>query len=355
MEPTIGPVMRKEDVLAFKDGPKKVQEKYEYRILQCRARGKEGITLRLVRILGEEKWYWNELQEWWRSLCMECGCWKSTRNGSKGQCSGHREEQKCKSENCPYNARKETGLCKICTPKKILERKEAYKKSEKGKKVQKAAESNYKQSEKGKKANSNYKQSEKGKIVRSNYKQSEKGKATIRVRWKYRYDTDTNFRLKILLRGRLKKVLKDAKAKKSKRTLELLGCSTADFYLHIERQFTDEMGWHNLGKSMVADGEPYVVIDHWQPCDWFDLTKPSHQRVCFFWRNLRPLWVKDNLIKGSKVPTDITDKILLDMIASLPPKGEEEPFEEVPESDDEDGEDGVEPDEDVPEDKDAEE
>ena len=51
-------------------------------------------------------------------------------------------------------------------------------------------------------------------------------------------------------------------------------------------------------------------IDHIIPCAFFDLTKASHQRVCFNWQNLQPLWAKDNLSKRDKFPLSILLVIL---------------------------------------------
>jgi len=386
MDPIVGSIITKEEVLAYSDGPGKVQERYEYRILTCRVHGKEGISNRLIRILNDTKQYWYGPTRRWKSLCTEYGCWKSAPGGSRGKCSSHEEAVKCKYEDCTHNAWKNIDLCKIHIPQEVHDRMKAYKKSEKGKMAQsnykksekgKMAQSNYKKSEKGKMAQSNYQKSEKGKVTNSNYQKSEKGKissnnhqktekgkvrtsnyqksekgkATIsnnrksekskttrREWWKHKYYTDPGFRLEHLFRARLAKELKDVKTKKADHSLTILDCTTAFFRNHIEKQFTDGMSWDNVGRKMVTKGERYVVIDHLQPCAWFDLTKPSHQRVCFHYRNLRPLWMDDNAIKGSKVPTDITDKILLDMIAKLSFTDKEEPFEEVPESDTEEPE-----------------
>ena len=41
-------------------------------------------------------------------------------------------------------------------------------------------------------------------------------------------------------------------------------------------------------------------IDHRIPCKAFDLTDPQLQRICFWYRNLQPLWGPDNLRKKDK-------------------------------------------------------
>jgi len=34
-------------------------------------------------------------------------------------------------------------------------------------------------------------------------------------------------------------------------------------------------------------------------CDAFDLTVEENQRICFWYRNLQPLWAEDNLKKSN--------------------------------------------------------
>lgn len=61
------------------------------------------------------------------------------------------------------------------------------------------------------------------------------------------------------------------------------------------------MSWDNYGTDWH--------IDHIVPCAYFDLTNENHQRVCFNWRNLQPLWKKDNLSKNRKLLSDYKEKI----------------------------------------------
>ncbi|GAF80419.1 unnamed protein product, partial [marine sediment metagenome] len=39
---------------------------------------------------------------------------------------------------------------------------------------------------------------------------------------------------------------------------------------------------------------------HINPCAKFDLSKPEEQQKCFNYKNLQPLWAKDNIRKSSK-------------------------------------------------------
>jgi len=81
---------------------------------------------------------------------------------------------------------------------------------------------------------------------------------------------------------------------KSKRTIELLGCSPETFRPHIAQQFQPGMTFDNYGK----DG---WHIDHIIPVARFDLSKVEHQKLCFNYKNLQPLWAKENMSKGKKI------------------------------------------------------
>ena len=61
---------------------------------------------------------------------------------------------------------------------------------------------------------------------------------------------------------------------------------------HLKKQFKKGMSWDNYGKWH---------IDHIKPCASFNLDDTEEQRRCFNFSNLQPLWVKDNLQKGSKI------------------------------------------------------
>lgn len=97
-------------------------------------------------------------------------------------------------------------------------------------------------------------------------------------------------RLLLALRSRVACAMK-AKASKSASTRALLGCSVEDLKRHLEIQFRPGMSWDNYGDWHV---------DHIRPCASFDLTDPEQQRACFNFKNLQPLWAKDNLSKGAK-------------------------------------------------------
>jgi hypothetical protein len=119
-----------------------------------------------------------------------------------------------------------------------------------------------------------------------------------------RYRNDPEFKVKCLLRKRIRKVVQ--RGDKSASTLELLGCTRAHFMAHIESQFTKGMTWANLGI-----GKGCWNLDHVQPCASFTLSNPEHQRICFHWTNIRPMWAISNLKKGDQM-TDPSMSLRLD-------------------------------------------
>jgi hypothetical protein len=107
---------------------------------------------------------------------------------------------------------------------------------------------------------------------------------------KIRFKTDSNYKLRSLLKTRLYLALKGNP--KLSTTMKLVGCSIEQLKQHLEKQFKKDMTWKNYGKWH---------IDHIRPCASFNLSKLSEQRKCFHYTNLQPLWAKDNLQKGQNV------------------------------------------------------
>lgn len=78
---------------------------------------------------------------------------------------------------------------------------------------------------------------------------------------------------------------------KSGSTEALIGCTMAEFIMHLESKFCDGMNWENRN---------LWHIDHIVPCAAFDLTNPEEQKKCFHYSNLQPLWARDNLVKNKR-------------------------------------------------------
>jgi hypothetical protein len=113
--------------------------------------------------------------------------------------------------------------------------------------------------------------------------------------FKYNLKTNINFKLKHYLRTRLNATLNGKN--KSKRTLELLGCSIDFLRKHLESQFKLGMTWNNHGRGDNGKGMQEWQIDHIIPCAIFDLSDPKQQEQCFHYTNLQPLWADENRAK----------------------------------------------------------
>ena len=122
------------------------------------------------------------------------------------------------------------------------------------------------------------------------YRQQNKEKIAAYIRQRRRLDPE--FNLLCRLRSRMGKAVKAAGLdKKCASSIELLGISPQGLKEWIEAQFTEGMTWENH-----SDWE----VDHIIPCYAFDLTVEQNQRICFWYKNLQPLWWQDNLQKSNK-------------------------------------------------------
>jgi hypothetical protein len=100
------------------------------------------------------------------------------------------------------------------------------------------------------------------------------------------------FRIKNSLRRRVREAIKKyPNARKVDRTMNLIGCSIEYLIAYLESKFQEGMNIDNYGKWH---------IDHIRPCSSYDLDDPQQQRECFNYKNLQPLWAKDNLEKSDK-------------------------------------------------------
>lgn len=90
---------------------------------------------------------------------------------------------------------------------------------------------------------------------------------------------------------------------KAATSMKLLGCTQEFFRNHMEERFKPGMTWENYGN----DG---WVIDHIIPVAHFDMADPDHQRVCFHYTNLQPLWHIENIQKGKKYTRSNIRKVI---------------------------------------------
>lgn len=107
---------------------------------------------------------------------------------------------------------------------------------------------------------------------------------------KKRRKTDFNYKLSIVLRSRLSRLVQRGH---SSTALRNLGCSPEEFRKYIASQFKEGMRWRNHGKWH---------LDHILPLSSFDLTDPKQLDKACHYTNLQPLWAIDNLRKSNKLP-----------------------------------------------------
>src|ERR1017187_1117667 len=65
--------------------------------------------------------------------------------------------------------------------------------------------------------------------------------------FKKRFNSDPLFKLKMNIRSLIKNAFKRKFTTKSKKTMEILGCTFEELYKHLESKFDDKMNWENQG------------------------------------------------------------------------------------------------------------
>ncbi len=119
----------------------------------------------------------------------------------------------------------------------------------------------------------------------------EKDRKAARDYMKKRAARDPAFKLLRTLRTRLTMTLRGKGLRKHASTVRLLGCSVEELKARLSAQFKPGMTWENHGAW---------EIDHIRPCASFDFSKTQHQRECFHYSNLQPLWKAENRDKRAK-------------------------------------------------------
>ena len=110
---------------------------------------------------------------------------------------------------------------------------------------------------------------------------------------KNRLKTDLNFKLASYMRNRLFKAYKVQNVMKTNKTIDLLECSHSFFKSWIIHQLFGNMTIDNFGSVWQ--------IDHCLAIASFNLLDENNLKACFNWINLRPMYVKDKIIKGDKI------------------------------------------------------
>jgi len=199
-----------------------------------------------------------------------------------------------------------SGLQSVCKECKRKQDKENYEKNKETILEKQRNDPNTKIRRKKQYENNKEKELERGKKYRQEhpeeislynkgYKQSHKKERNLHE--KEKRDGDILYRLKSILRGRLRDAIKNNY--KSGSAVRDLGCSIADLKIWLEQQFyphpiTGEMmTWSNYGQLWH--------IDHIYPLSAVDLTDRKQLLKVCHWFNLRPLWKEENLKKGNKI------------------------------------------------------
>ena len=101
---------------------------------------------------------------------------------------------------------------------------------------------------------------------------------------------DPKYKIEKNLRCRLYQA---AKGSNRVNVLNLVGLNKQGLKQHLESLFKEGMNWDNYGINGWH-------IDHIKPCALFDFTNIEHQKQCFHYTNLQPLWAKENRLKSDK-------------------------------------------------------
>ena len=107
-----------------------------------------------------------------------------------------------------------------------------------------------------------------------------------------RRENDPMFKLKLLIRNRIKNILRAKKITTKHKSLDLIGCTPKFLKSHIEKQFREGMTWDNHKKNGWH-------IDHIIPLDMAE-NEEDIIKLCHY-TNLQPLWASDNHKKSNKL------------------------------------------------------
>jgi hypothetical protein len=177
-------------------------------------------------------------------------------------------------------------LCKICYNK--------YKNAEYKKNSTKIKETQRKSKDKNPNYIVSYRERNREKLLdqMKNYYQnnSEKLKDYMKKYQRERNRTDSLFNIRTTLRTRIYKFLLVKNIKKVSKTFEIIGCTPKELKEHLERQFTNHMGWDN--RSLWH-------IDHIIPLSSAK-SEDEIYKLCHY-SNLQPLWAEDNRKKSNKI------------------------------------------------------
>jgi hypothetical protein len=117
----------------------------------------------------------------------------------------------------------------------------------------------------------------------------------VAARLMERRRTDPAFKLADNLRRNLRQCIHRHSGSKAAPTLDLLGCSMAEFKAYVEARWQPGMSWANWGRHRDC-----WQLDHIRPVASFNLHDAAQLRACFHHTNYQPLWALDNAAKGAR-------------------------------------------------------
>ena len=106
---------------------------------------------------------------------------------------------------------------------------------------------------------------------------------------KNKRETDINYRITCNLRTRIWGAIKNDY--KSGSAVNDLGCGIEFFKSYIESKFEEGMTWDNWGRNTWH-------LDHIRPLSSFNLLNREEFLIAVNYKNIKPMWFKDNLSKG---------------------------------------------------------
>ena len=121
------------------------------------------------------------------------------------------------------------------------------------------------------------------------YRNTESARKYKREYESNRKKNDINHKIACNLRSRLYQAL--IKNQKVGSAVDDLGCSIKELKKHLESKFAKGMSWDNYGEWH---------IDHIKPLANYDLTNRTIFLELCNYKNLQPLWLKDNISKSNK-------------------------------------------------------
>ena len=143
------------------------------------------------------------------------------------------------------------------------------------------------------KSSKKYRNTEQGLKNRIKHEQLETTKK-LKVRYMMnRAKNNPYFRVIRNLRARFRMALN--RNYKSGSAIKDLGCSIEDLKWWLEFWFNEGMNWNNYGNK-----KGQWSIDHIKPLSKFDLTNRDQLLEVCNYKNLQPMWHRDNLSKGAK-------------------------------------------------------